>query len=233
MLFDLDGTLSDSAAGIVAALEPACRALDVEVPPEATLRRFIGPPLEEGFGRHLGLGPTDRARALAAYREHHVEGGAMLARAPYPGVVALLEQLFAEGRTVAVATAKPAVQAREVVAHLGLGGLVTARFGPGLEGGATKADVIAEACPELGLPPAGAVMVGDREHDVRGAKANEMVAVGVLWGHGSRDELEAAGAVAVVTSCDELAGVLGAGSGLGVPADARAVGGGAPLPGWG
>lgn len=209
VLFDLDGTLSDGAAGILAALAHACRTLDLEVPAEPVLRSFIGPPLEESFSRHLGLGSTDCARALAAYREYYVEGGAMLSTAPYPGVVALLEILAAEGRSVAVATSKPVVQARKVVTHLGLDGLVAATFGPGLEGGTTKADVIAEACCELGLSPAGTVMVGDREHDVLGARANEMAAIGVLWGHGGREELETAGAAAVVASCDELAEVLG------------------------
>lgn len=197
VLFDLDGTLSDGASGMLASLAEACRALGLAVPPEETLRSFIGPPFEESFAHHFGLEPAACERALGAYRAHYVEGGAMFDASPYPGITSLLVSLRASGLTLAVATSKPAVYARDVVAHLELDHLVAGVFGPSLDAPSSKAEVIAVACRALGVAPGATVMVGDRNHDVVGAAANGMKAVGVLWGHGSRAELEEAGATAL------------------------------------
>lgn len=208
VLFDLDGTLSDGAAGMLASLAQACRAVGLDVPPEATLRRFIGPPFEEAFADHFGLGPAGCERALAAYRRHYVDGGAMLEASPYPGVASLLAGLRARGILLAVATSKPAVYARRVVEHLRLDHFLAGVFGPPLEGPSSKAAVVAMARAALDLSPATTVMVGDRRHDVLGATANAMASVGVLWGHGTRAELEEAGAVAVVEDPAALAELL-------------------------
>lgn len=208
VLFDLDGTLSDGAVGMLASLAEACRALGLDVPPEEILRGFIGPPLDESFARHFGLDAAGCERALAAYRAHYVGGGAMFEASPYRGIASMLASLHAGGLTLAVATSKPAVYARQVVEHLGLDHLFAGVFGPSLDAPSSKAEVIATACAALGLAPGATVMVGDREHDVLGASANAIEAVGVLWGHGCRAELEQAGTVAVVEEPESLELVL-------------------------
>lgn len=209
VLFDLDGTLSDAAPGMVASFAFACSVLGLPVPGEDELRAFIGPPFEVAFATRFGLGPTECARALAAYRRHYVDEGAMYDTAAFPGVAELVRQLADTGHLVAIATSKPQPFAARIVEHLGLGELVTAVFGPGLdERGSTKATVIAEALRVLGLDPATTVMVGDREHDVIGAAAHAMACIGVLWGFGSADELRRAGAAALAGDAGELAALL-------------------------
>ena len=210
MLFDLDGTLSDGAAGMLVSLAEACVAVGLEVPDDEVLRGFLGPPFEEAFADHFGLAPAECSIALAAYRARYVDGGAMLEARPYPGVVALLDALRECGLTIAVATSKPEVFAAKLVRHLGLSQRLDGVFGPALEGPGSKAAVIAAACATLGLKATTTVMVGDRSHDVVGAASNAMAAIGVLWGHGSRAELEAAGAAAIVDTPSALATLLGA-----------------------
>lgn len=211
VLFDLDGTLIDGGAGQLASLAHACRALGLSVPPTETLRSFIGPPFDEGFGAYFGLDAAACARAVAAYRTYYVDGGAMLEATLYPGIDALIDRLLAAGCRVALATSKPTPYARTILEHLGVAARFSGLFGADLAGErATKAEVVGEACFVLECDPADTVMVGDTEFDVFGARAHGLDCVGVLWGIGSRAELEAAGARWLAAAPDAVAELIGA-----------------------
>lgn len=212
-LLDLDGTLTDSAPGILSSIRHAYEALGIETPTDQTLQRFVGPPLAESFALH-GV-PADRVpEALAAYREVYA-GGRMLENSLYPGILECLTAVRAAGVRLAVATSKPEVYAHRITAHFGIDALVDGVYGATLDGSrGSKADVIQHALASLaegaeGLPPREEiVMVGDREHDVLGAAAHGLGCLGVAWGYAVPGELEAAGALRVVTTTGELARVL-------------------------
>jgi phosphoglycolate phosphatase len=209
VLLDLDGTLTDSAPGIVAGIRHAYRALGLPVPDDATLRSFVGPPITDSFPAH-GV-PADRVgEAVRAYREVFAAGG-MYDNRVFDGIPEVLRALRAAGCTLAVATSKPEVYARPICDRFGLTELVDGVFGAPLdEGTSTKADVIAKALATLGrtspvVPADGpALMVGDREHDVHGAAEHGIRCVGVTWGYAAPGELEEAGAVALVDDVARL-----------------------------
>ncbi len=213
VLLDLDGTLTDSAPGIVAGIRHAYGALGLPVPDDATLRSFVGPPITDSFGAH-GV-PADRIEeAVRAYREVFAAGGLYDNRV-FDGVPQVLRELRAAGGTLAVATSKPEVYARPICDRFGLTELVDGVFGAPLdEGTSTKADVIAKALAALGRTSpvdhtqGPAVMVGDREHDVHGAAAHGIDCLGVTWGYAGPGELEAAGAVSLVDDVADLTRVV-------------------------
>lgn len=200
VLLDLDGTLTDSAPGIVASARAAYADLGLPAPDAATLRTFVGPPIVGSFLAH-GV-PAERiGEAVAAYRRSFTAGG-MFDNAVFDGVPEVLAALRETGATLLVATSKPTVFARPIADHFGLTALLDGVFGaPPDDVPSSKATVIAEAVASLGpglFDPRRTVMVGDREHDVLGARAHGIDTVGVRWGYALPGELEAAGAVAVV-----------------------------------
>ena len=209
ILFDLDGTLTDSAPGILNSVRYACRKLGLPLPGEAQLRGFLGPPLPWSFRTILGLGEADAARAVAAFREYYPETG-LFENAVYPGIPELLAALQAAGKTVAVATSKPEPFARRILAHFALDAYCTAICGATIDETRTdKGDVVAYALQTLGAAGARpAVMVGDREHDVRGAAQNGLPCIGVVYGYGTAEELSAAGAVALADTVADLHALL-------------------------
>jgi phosphoglycolate phosphatase len=204
VLFDLDGTLTDSRHGIVACFRHAFEALEMQVPDDAAVERLIGPPLQDMF-RGLGVPPELIDTAIAKYRERYEPVG-LYEVVIHDGIPQLLRDLAVDGAVLAVATSKPAVYAERVLEHLGVRDSFHRVCGPTLDGvGREKHEVVAAA---LGATRAGAaLMVGDREHDVFGARRCGLRAVGVTWGFGSRDELTAAGAWRVA---DDAAAVLAA-----------------------
>jgi phosphoglycolate phosphatase len=212
-LLDLDGTLTDSAPGILSSVRHAYATLGIEAPADDTLRRFVGPPLAETFALHSV--PADRVpEAVAAYRDVYA-AGRMMENSLYPGILESLTAARAAGVRLAVATSKPEVYARRITAHFGIDPLVEGVYGATLDGTrGSKAAVIEHALASLaespgGLPPRGQiVMVGDREHDVLGAAAHGIGCLGVAWGYAEPGELGAAGALSVVATPDELARVL-------------------------
>ncbi|WP_353707347.1 HAD hydrolase-like protein [Cellulosimicrobium sp. ES-005] len=210
VLLDLDGTLTDSAPGILASVRHAYGVLRLPVPAEAVLRGFVGPPLADSFAAH-GV-PHDRvADAVAAYRDVYAAGN-LLDNAVYPGISACLTALRGAGLRLAVATSKPEPMARRIVAHFGLDAHLDRGlddvFGATLDGSrSAKADVVAHALASLDAARR-VVMVGDREHDVLGAGVHGIPCVGVAWGYARPGELTAAGATAVVGTPAELATVL-------------------------
>ena len=205
IFFDLDGTLTDSGPGIVASVAYALRKLGVEPPEPEKLRPFIGPPLLWSFAHFYGFDEAKCREALRLYREYFTAGG-MFENSVYPGIPRALERLRASGLTLAVATSKPELFSRQIISHFGLDGYFEAICGASMDETRTeKAEVIRYALETVGIPAAEGLMVGDREHDVLGAKAVGVGCVGVLWGYGSREELAKAGADALAETPEEMA----------------------------
>jgi len=206
VLLDLDGTLTDPREGIARCIGHALRGLGVAVPPEEALLRYIGPPLADAF-RELLPDPSEPrvARAVALYRERFRDAG-LLENRVYAGIPELLEGIARRGWRAAIATSKPRVFAERIARHFGLRARLGAVYGSELDGRRVRKDeLLAHALEGEGVAPADAVMVGDRHHDVEGARANGLASIGVTWGYGSREELVRAGATWV---CDVPAAVL-------------------------
>ena len=208
LLFDLDGTLTDNYAGIAASIVHALARLDAPAPPEAVLRTCVGPPLRETFARLLATGDAAQIeRAIAHYRERFADVG-WRENVAYDGIVDALDALAGRDARMYVCTAKPDVFARRIVEHFGFAPRFRAVYGADLAGRLDdKAKLMAHLIAAEGVDPARSVMIGDRGHDVRAARANGMRAVGVLWGYGSREELEGADALAATPR--DLAGLAG------------------------
>ena len=207
VLFDLDGVLIDSRVAIVRCIEHGLRAVGAPVPPPSELEPLIGPPLIDGFARLAG--PDKAAAALAAYRERYVHSS-LVETTVIPGAPAALAAVAASVPT-ARATSKPHAYAVPLCERLGLAPHLTAIAGPSLEAvDEPKAVTVTRALAALGLEPgADAPLVGDRRHDVEGARANGLACVGVVWGIGSEAELREAGADPIVASPRELPAALG------------------------
>ncbi|MEU2419279.1 HAD hydrolase-like protein [Brachybacterium paraconglomeratum] len=189
VLLDLDGTVVESAPGILVALEHAFDACGEEHPGAERLQSFIGPPLVDSFRSELGM-DAERAEALRlAYTDHYLAEGYKLS-VPYAGMADLIAGLRADGRTVAIATNKPETTARRVLEHQGLAADLDLIGGTDLAAGRThKAQVIASVLERLGVSAAdGAVMVGDRLHDAEGAAVHGLEALLVGWGYGGDAE---------------------------------------------
>ncbi|MBP3660043.1 MAG: HAD-IA family hydrolase [Oscillospiraceae bacterium] len=197
VLFDLDGTLTDSGLGITKGVQYALGQLGYAVPPRESLFSFIGPPLHKSFQRHCGVDEAGAAEAVRQFRVYYNEMGGILENEVYPGVRELLRDLRAAGKRLMVATSKPQAAAEKVMRHFGLDEFVPEIIGGTDDTRNTKGKVIAYALREYGVDPATAIMVGDREHDILGAAENNIPAIGITWGYGDRAELETAGAEAV------------------------------------
>ena len=202
--FDLDGTLTDSAPGIVNSVCYALQKLGIEPPPKEQLTCFIGPPLSWSFSTYFGMDEALAQRAVDAYREYYRAGG-MLENSVYPGVADLLKDLRDAGIVCVLATSKPHIFANRILQHFSLDRYFSLVSGPELDGTrGEKSEVIAYALEQLGIDSTRALMIGDREHDVLGAKQFGMDSAGVLWGFGSEEELRRAGATYVCRCTDEV-----------------------------
>ena len=207
VLFDLHGTLTDCQLGITNSVAQALAHFGIHEEPR-NLLKFIGPPLNESLPEYYGFTQEQTAKAVEVFREYFVEKG-WLENAPYPGAAELLRDLRRAGLRLLVATSKPEAQAVRVLEHFELSQYFDRICGApaGNEDGARKAAVIREAlrCAE---EPSSAVMVGDRRHDVEGARETGLPCIGVLYGYGDRAELEAAGAAFVAEDMDALRALL-------------------------
>ena len=209
VLIDLDGTISDSHAGIARSLQYAFTECGFEPPSDHAVRDAIGPPFEVSFPK-LGVGPGDFERVVDKYRERYNDIG-LFENTVYDGIPEMLETLRADGLTLALATAKPEEPARRITAHFGLSDHFAFEAGASGMGGnrRTKADVITYALAALSISAGDhVVMLGDRDHDVEGAIANSIDCIGVTWGFGSHEELAGAGAHVIVNSPAEVAAAV-------------------------
>jgi phosphoglycolate phosphatase len=206
IFFDLDGTLCDPREGIVRCLQHALRELGHTPPPDDQLLGYIGPPLHDSFATLLNSGDTDLAKqAVELYPERFASTG-IFENTLYAGILEALEKLKSQHRELHVATSKPTTFAGQIVDHLGLRGFFQNIYGSELDGTrADKRELIAHILEKEQIHPRDAVMVGDREHDIKGAIANGVRPVGVLWGYGSREELTEAGASVLCETPESLA----------------------------
>ena len=207
VLFDLDGTITDSAAGIVGSYRHALGRFGLS-PSDAEIRRWIGPPLVDGFAA-LGVAVGSLDEAIAAYRAYFSTTGIRDNRI-YPGVAQLLDDLAVAGIRVGLATSKLDEYAEIILEHLGVGPYFEVVVGSTRDGSRLhKRDIVGCALAELGQPaPAGVAMVGDREHDAHAALFHGIYAIGVTWGYGSIEELRTAGAHTLVDTPHELGALI-------------------------
>ena len=208
VFFDLDGTLTDPAEGIVNAVLYALRRYGIEETDREKLLRFIGPPLTESFSRYYGFSEEEAPKVVECYREYFAPTGIYENRV-YDGIPELLSALKAEGKRLYIATSKPELFATKVLQHFGLDRYFDGVYGAMMDGRRTKkGEVIAYALHETGLKPSEVVMVGDRMHDIVGAKQNNMRSIGVLFGYGSQEELTDAVADAIAETVDDIRTIL-------------------------
>lgn len=214
VLFDLDGTISDNSAGILACLEHALAEMGHPVPDAATLRATIGPPLRDAFA-HCGVPEAQLDEAVERYRARYHDTG-WSENDPYPGVIELIGRLSASGRRVATATSKPEFSATMILDHFGVSPHLEAIGAASLDASRTsKEAVVRHALDLLGADAGEALIVGDRHHDVLGARAAGVAtSIGVRWGFAEPGELETAGATAIAADADHLARLLGVSSQL-------------------
>ena len=209
VLFDLDGTLVDSGLGVTNSAAYALRKWGREVPDRTSLNRFIGPPLAWSFQTYHGFTAEESRQAIQDYREYYRDKGIYEAEV-YPGIEELLKDLKQQGLTLVVATSKPEVFARRILERFGFMPCFDYVFGASMDETRTRKDeVIAYALEEMGVTDHSVcVMVGDRSHDILGAKKNGLDAIGVLFGYGSREELEEAGARFIAETVEDIPRIL-------------------------
>ncbi len=202
--FDLDGTLTDPKPGITRSIRYALEKLDRHpVPSEDELTWCIGPPLRASFVRLLG-GEDSADRAVSLYRERFADIG-LYENSVYAGITDVLTALGTSRRRLFVATSKPAIYAERIVGHFGLRPHFERVFGSELDGTRVeKTDLLAYALKTASVDPSRSLMIGDRSHDIIGAKHNGMAALGVLYGYGSRDELIEAGALHICATPNSI-----------------------------
>jgi phosphoglycolate phosphatase len=198
--FDLDGTLTDSRAGLFAGFRAGIAAMGGPAPSDAALQDFLGTPLPVMF-RSLrpGLTDTEVARATSAFRDTY-EGTGILDNTLYPGVEAMLAAVRNAGGVAWVVTSKPQPHAERVVNLLGLGSAIRGIIGAGLAETDTKTELVARALAASGASRHRSVMLGDRLYDVIGARENQVRAIGALWGYGTERELRDAGCTSFARS---------------------------------
>ncbi|MCS0500133.1 HAD hydrolase-like protein [Protaetiibacter mangrovi] len=211
VLFDLDGTIVDSAPGILSTLAYTYEHLRMPVPPVEELMKWIGPPILESFRDFAGLDEDESRYALAIYRERYREVGVFEASA-YPGVPEAIRVIQRAGLPISLATSKPESAAHAILDRIRLSDAFTEITGASEdETRSDKADVVAEALRRLAARGVDVrtrpLMIGDRVHDVEGAAEHLVPTIFVGWGYGAPEEAE--GAVAVVETAGELLAALG------------------------
>ncbi len=207
--FDLDGTITDPKIGITSSVAYALEKYGISVEDKDQLTTFIGPPLHESFCQYFGFSNMAAYDAVDKYREYYKAQG-IFENDLYDGMADLLRDLQKAGTKVVMATSKPEIFARQIAEHFHIDSNFSCITGSELDGTrVAKDEVIACAMQRMEMKDAsGAVMIGDRMHDIIGAKKNGMESIGVLYGYGSRQELEEAGAGCIACSVAELRALL-------------------------
>lgn len=206
ILFDLDGTLTDSGEGIINCAKMTLERFGLPIPSPDELRTFVGPPLGDSFMKY-GV-PADRVEeAIAVFRSRYLPIG-KFENHPYPGIRELLETLKAQGHKLYVATSKPEVTAVEVLEHFNLASFFDRICGATFDQSrVSKSDVIAFLLEQIGADT-DAVMVGDTAFDVTGAAAHGIPTIGVSWGYGKVADMKKAGAAAIADTPEMLLTLL-------------------------
>lgn len=204
VLFDLDGTLTNPGQGITNSVAYALKKFGIEVEDRQELYKFIGPPLYESFMKYYGFSQEKAETAVSFFREYFRDTG-IFENEVYGGITDLLDEIKNSGRRIILATSKPEEFAKRVLSHFGLDKYFDFVAGATMDSSRVeKSDVIAYAIKESGCTGENAVMIGDRLHDILGAKENGLDSIGVLFGYGSREELEEAGADYIAETVEEI-----------------------------
>ena len=208
ILFDLDGTLTDPGVGITNSVAYALEHYGINVQDKRSLYCFIGPPLADSFIKYYGFDEKKAIEAISVYREYFRDKG-IFENEVYEGVRELLEKIKAAGKRVVLATSKPEEFAVRILEHFNLIEYFDVVAGASMdEKRNKKGDVISYAMEKGGFTGENAVMIGDREHDIFGAKENGLPSIGVLYGYGSKEELEAAGADYIAPTVEDIFPIL-------------------------
>lgn len=203
-LMDLDGTITDPKEGITKSVAYALKQYGIETENLDSLCKFIGPPLVWSFENYYGFSKEQSLEATEKYREYYRPKG-IFENYLYEGMEDLLKAVKARGAKLVLATSKPEGFAKQILEHFKIDHYFDFVAGSSLDTSrCEKGQVIEYALSTMNIPPESAIMVGDREHDVIGAKENELSCIGVLFGYGDREELEAANAKHIVKDVGEL-----------------------------
>lgn len=206
VLFDLDGTLTDSGEGIINCATLALRHFGLPIPAYEDMRTFVGPPLHDSFVR-FGVPADQTDEAIRVYRSRYIPTG-MFENTPYPGIRELLEQLRAEGYTLYVATSKPEEMSVTILKKFDLARYFHRICGASTDTSRSTKDAVITYLLESSGAKEDMVMVGDTKYDILGAKAHGIPAIGVSWGYGKVEEMETAGAVGIAKTMEELMGLI-------------------------
>lgn len=206
ILFDLDGTLTDSGEGIINCATLALRHFGLPVPAYEDMRTFVGPPLRDSFIR-FGVPADQTDEAIRVYRSRYIPTG-MFENTPYPGIRELLETLRAEGYTLYVATSKPEEMSVTILEKFDLAKYFCRICGASIDSSRSTKDAVIAYLLESSGAKEDMVMVGDTKYDILGAKAHGIPAIGVGWGYGKVEEMEEAGAAGIAETMDELIGLI-------------------------
>ena len=209
VLFDLDGTITDSAAGIINSVIYALGKYGITVSDRSELNKFLGPPLEESFEIYFGFSKTEVKNVVKYYREYYRDKG-IFENLVYEGFEDLLKSLKANNKTLIVATSKPEAFARQILDHFDISKYFMYIAGSNFDGSRTKKDEIIEyamkACNISDMSRV--IMVGDREHDIIGAKKVGVDSIGALYGYASGTELEDAGATYIAKTVPDIGKII-------------------------
>ncbi|WP_404349281.1 HAD family hydrolase [Sutcliffiella horikoshii] len=209
ILFDLDGTLSDPKEGITKSVQYALAKMDIVEPDTDRLETFIGPPLQVSFAEYYCFDENESNRAIAYYRERFKEKG-MFENVLYPNIILLLEALKESGFVLVVATSKPTVFAEEIIKYFELERYYQLIVGSNLDGTrSSKTEIIQYILDNYtDFNRSNFVMIGDRKHDIIGAKNTGIDSIGVTYGYGSQEEIRDAEPTYIISSVDDLMGLL-------------------------
>lgn len=210
VLFDLDGTLTNPGLGITNSVMYSLKKYGIEGQPRESLYRFIGPPLHESYEKFYSFSREQAMQAVSYYREYYEEKG-MFENEVYPGIKELLRDLTKQGVLCLVATSKPEIYAKKILDYYELSNYFYYIAGANMDGTRTdKAEVIAYALKQIPAEYSNkkVLMVGDRSHDIIGAKKNGIDCAGVLFGYGSREELKEAGADFIADSVEAVRNIV-------------------------
>ena len=209
ILFDLDGTLTDSGPGIKNGFKYTFERFGMEIPSDDQLGKFVGPPLSESFGKIIGLNEEDTKKAISIYREYYFDKG-VYENEVYPGIRELLEKLNAAGKKLIIATSKAEHGTNIVLDHFDLRKNFSFVSSSTENGRVTKTDVIRYAIEQCHIDDlSSAVMIGDRKYDIESAKETGLDSIGVLYGYGDREEHMKAGATYIAETPEKIAEILG------------------------